>query len=154
MFTELSSNPSCLQMKNPRKPQTSMFVEGTNAKRWAATWTPARESARLGLLARALCQPCWTRRGRGEVTAVARRKEGGCKWMRRNKEAVAEAKENGTETRLVPKKDCNYRGINSFVKPNFYHSFTYFCSFINPRTESLFSSTGHLSSCRRENIST
>lgn len=79
-------------------------------------------------------------------------KEGGCECMSRNKEAVAEAKENGTETRLVPKKDCNYRGINSFVKPNFYHSFTYFCSFINTRTESLFSSTGHLSSCHRQNI--
>lgn len=79
-------------------------------------------------------------------------KEGDCKWMCRNKEAAVEAKENGTETRLVPKKDCNYRGINSFVKPNFYHSFTYFCSFINPRTELLFSSTGQLSSCHRENI--
>lgn len=79
-------------------------------------------------------------------------KEGGCEWMCRNKEAVAGAKENGTETRLVPKKDCNYRGINSIVKPNFYLSFTYFCSFINPRTESLFSSTRHLPSCSRENI--
>lgn len=125
-------------MKNPNQPQTPVFVEGTNAQRWAVTWTPARESACLGLLAWALCQPCWTRERRGEVTVVALGKEGDCKWMCRNKEAVAEAKENGTETRLVPKKDGNYRGINSFVKPNFYHSFTYFCSFINPRTESLF----------------
>lgn len=61
---------------------------------------------------------------------VALGKEGDCKRMCKNKETVAEAKENGTETRLVSKKDRNYRGINSFVKPNFYHSFTYFCSFI------------------------
>lgn len=50
-------------MKNPNQPQTPVFVEGTKAQRWAATWTPARESACLGLLAQALCQPCWTQGG-------------------------------------------------------------------------------------------
>lgn len=73
-------------MKNPNQPQTPVFVEGTNAQRWAVTWTPARESACLGLLAWALCQPCWTQEGRGEVTVVALGKEGtasGCAGIRK-----------------------------------------------------------------------
>lgn len=63
------------------------------------------------------------------VTAVAplSQQEQGHAAVRKPRQRGKE--ENGTEARLVPKKDCNYRDINRFWKARFYNSFTYFCSF-------------------------
>lgn len=61
------------------------------------------------------------------VVAPLSRQEQGYGAIRKLRQRGKE--KNGTEARLVPKKDCNYRDINSFWKARVSNSFTYFCSF-------------------------